>query len=133
MAAPTTAAFDKGAFSSAFFSTDVTPVFGLIRVDKEYRRVKAGSSVTVTVYLDDVETTPGRRFAFNAVNAPQIQVYNPDGTIKQAYTDMFNVELGVYEYQHVSLTGDSIGAYSASFKAVNGGETTITPSVGIFE
>lgn len=126
--------FDPNVFDTSTFDTIFpTPVIWKIRVPREMQRVGVGSAISVTIYLHNVDTTPGRRFPLNPDTAPQIQLYKPDSTILVAYANMFNQGAGEYSYQHQTALSDPVGPYTARFKCINGSKTTLSPLIKIFE
>lgn len=129
----TLAAFQLNAFQWSFQVADVIPAFIEIIVPREFQRIQLGQDCFVTVKIADIYTTLGIRELFNPASTPQIQIYNPDGTIKTAFTNMTFISTGTYGYQHTTSASDQSGEYTAQFRATNGTVDSITLQQVIFK
>jgi hypothetical protein len=121
--------FDVGMFDAAY----AVPFMQKAVMQRGYRRTVSGNTVPVLLYIQQGDTTPGRLYSLNPETSTQIQVYNPDGTIKTAYTSMVNKSLGIYEAVILTASGDPKGQYQGDFKMINGDKTTVTEKVRLFE
>ncbi len=129
-----TAVFDSNVFDVGVFDAlEITPALYKVVVEKMFRKVVPGQSLQMYIYIKNVETTPGRYVDYNPGEIPQVEIYMPNGSIKQAYIDMYNISTGVYGYQHTVGTNDTVGAYTARFKALNGNKVMLTPKIVMFE
>lgn len=129
---PTAAVFDYHVFDFAFDIADIIPSFNLIVMEREYQDIEADQAVSILASIQDVMSTPGQRYQFDPTNTPQIQIYDPLGAVKVAWIDMNFVDIGLYNYQHQSLTTDLSGTYTAQFKAINGTMTALTSKIAVF-
>jgi len=132
--ADTTAVLDRNVFDvGAFSAVDVVPTVWKVSVPREHRKNAQGTVVPVVIHIEDVTTTPGRRYPFNPAVLPQIELRTADGTVVQAFANMTNVGTGVYEYTY-QLSGSAVkSSYYARFTAVNGSITAVTPPVRVFD
>jgi len=126
-------AFDWNVFDMGFSVMDVVPIFNKIIMEREFQVVEAGQAVTLLASIQDIMTTPGQRFQFNPGTTPQIEIQNPDGTVKVAFANMNFVSTGLYNYQHQTISTDQKGIYTARFKAVNGTMTGLSDKVNVFK
>jgi hypothetical protein len=149
--------FDTGAFDAAF----TVPYMQKAVIGRGFRRLKAGSARPILLYIQQMDSTPGRLFSMNP-QVVQVQIFLPQGIesgvtiqygfdprvfdpgvfstgsafypgLRVIYTDMVNKGIGIYEYIHQSLPTDFLGKYTGNFKMVNGDKTTITESQLFFE
>jgi hypothetical protein len=132
---PTSAylAYDWEAFDWSFEVMDIVPTFDEVIVYREFAVVAVGQAVTVVAHIQDIMTTLGQRYNFDPDTTPQITIYNPDGSVAVATTDMNFVAVGYYNYQHQTLVTDQLGVYTAVFKAVNGTMTGTTAPLSVFK
>lgn len=129
-----TAVFDSNVFDvGTFEALEITPALYKVVVEKVFRKVVPGQSLSMYIYIKNIETTPGRSLDYNPGETPQVEIYTPSGTIKQAFTNMYNISTGVYGYQHTVGVSDVVGAYTARFKALNGGKVMLSPKIVMFE
>lgn len=126
-------AFHDEVFDWSFEIMDIVPTFDRVLMEREFQLVRAGQAVTVIASIKDIMTTPGQRYQFNPGTTPQIQLYNPDGTVKVAWVNMVFIATGLYNYQHQTTTSDQLGNYTAQFRATNGTMTGITDKLLVFE
>ena len=113
-------AFDHLAFDWAFSVMDVVPTFNKIAMQRGFKKIARGQAITIHAYIEDIMTTPGLRFPMDPTSLPTVTLYNPDGTLYLAESNMTKVSIGVYEYRLQTTVNDQVGLYSAKFKAVNG-------------
>jgi len=126
--------FDPNVFDTGVFDTTyAVPFMQKAVIGRGFHRLVAGSSLPIQLYIQEGDTSPGRLFSLNPETSVQVQLYNPDGTVKVPYASMTNMALGVYAYQHTTLVGDSKGKYEMDFKMVNGDKTTITDKMLVCE
>ncbi len=126
-------AFDPNVFDWSFSIMSIIPTFNKVVMEREFQKVEFGQAVNILCSIQDIITTPGQRFQFNPSTIPQVQLYNPDNTIKFAWSNMTFVSTGIYVYQHQTLTTDPIGIYTAQFMAVDGTMTGRTDKRNVFE
>jgi hypothetical protein len=154
--------FDPNCFDTACFDAAFSvPYMQKALIGRGFRRLRAGSAIPIVLYIQQMDSSPGRLFSMNPQTV-QLQIFLPQGvsggvTIQYAfdpqvfdpnvfstgsvffpglrllYTDMSNRGVGVYEYIHQSLTTDVLGKYTGNFKMINGDKTTITESQLFFE
>lgn len=129
---PVNPPFDYNVFDWTFLMADIIPIFENIDVYPINRIIEQGQAVVVVCRILDTMTTPGAKLLFDPGTTPQIQIFNPDDTTKVALTDMNFVSTGLYNFQHQTLTSDTIGVYTALFTAVDGTMTGLTERYSIF-
>lgn len=120
--------FDVGVFDALYS----VPFMQKCVVGRGYKRLVAGSTVPVTLHIQEGDTTPGRLFSMNP-DSVQVQVYYPDGSVRVGYSHMTNRSLGIYSYHHTTFTYDPRGCYRGNFKMVSGDKVTITEPQLFFE
>lgn len=127
-------AFDKTAFDvGAFDATYSIPLLVNIIVPREVRRIKPGSSMFVTIYIQGANAD-GSRFSLNTATVPTIVIFKPDTYLVYTFANMYgDGDVGHYSYQYQSDPDDMLGPYTAQFTAINGDKTFISPSVRLFE
>ena len=108
------------------------PVFEKAIVLRSFKKVKLGQAVTISVNIKDILTSPGQRISASSFVLPQIQLYNPDGTVKVSFVNMNWTDAGFYIYQHQTLNTDMAGLYSVRFRAVNITSTALTDKLVAF-
>src|SRR4030095_10052808 len=103
-------------------------------IARGFRRLKAGSAIPIVLYIQEMDSSPGRLFSMNPQSV-QIQMYLPphvEGGITETYTfdpavfdpevfatgftfyaglairytEMTNKGIGIYEYIHLSQATD---------------------------
>lgn len=121
--------FDVGVFEG----TDIIPILQKLSVERGMRRITAGSAITISAYIIQGDTTPERLYSFNPSDGVTIELYDPIGTIVQAYDTMYNVALGIFNYQYQTTAGNAKGKYTARIRAENGTKIMNTPYIGVFE
>lgn len=130
----TVTAFQSDAFQPyAFQAFDAIPTVTDVVIPREFREIQRGQDIFVTIKIADVYSVEGDRVLFDPNTLPSIQIYNPDGTIRTAYTAMIFLSLGTYGYQFDSLVTDQQGLYTGQFQITNGGATGITRTMALFE
>ena len=129
---PTEAVFDWNVFEWGFDVMDIPPAFKSIAIEPEFGIVEAGQAVAVVATIVDLTTTLGETIPFDPATLPEIEILNPDDTVKVAFTDMNFVETGKYQYQHQTLSTDQTGAYSVRLRAVDGTMTGLTTKTVAF-
>lgn len=152
---PLTNVYDSNVFDWSHHIMDIVPTFNKVIMEREFQLVKLGQAVTLLCNVQDIMTTPGQRFQFDPDNRPEIQVYNPDDTIRVAWATMNFVATGQYNYQLQTLGPgytvvfdelvfdedvfatetvlDVVGVYTAHFRAQHGTMKGITARVVVFE
>lgn len=126
--------YDPLVFAWGFDVADEIPVFNQVLIQREFKKVEAGQAVAFQVNIQDLTTSLGQRFNFDPATTPQVEIYNPNGSTKVAFTNMSFFGLtGYYTYQHQTLINDAIGIYTARFKAINGSMTSLTDKIAMFE
>src|SRR4030095_5690879 len=154
--------FDPNCFDTACFDAAFTvPYMQKAVIGRGFRRLKAGSAIPIVLYIQEMDSSPGRLFSMNPQTV-QVQIFLPAGVdsgvthqygfdpaafdanafrtgtvsyqgLRVLYTHMQNKGVGVYEYIHQSLPTDFLGKYTGNFKMVNGDKTTITEPQLFFE
>jgi hypothetical protein len=154
--------FDPNCFDSVCFEGAFSvPYMQKAVIGRGFRRLKAGSAIPIILYVQQMDSSPGRLFSLNP-ELVQLQIFLPTGAgggvsiqygfdpqafdpnamsggavffpgMRVIYTNMMNKGVGVYEYIHQSLTTDFLGKYTGNFKMVNGDRTTITETQLFFE
>lgn len=131
---PLTAVFDWNVFDWSFHIMDAIPTVNKVIVERGFRKVEQGQAVHVVVNIQDIMTTPGARYDFNPGTTPQIEIYNPDRTVKVALSNMvYLARTGHYGYQHQTDADDQVGIYTGRVKAVNGSMTAMSDLMVLFE
>lgn len=125
--------FDWNTFDWGFSVADIIPVFNKIIMERGFQLVEAGQAVTLLASIQDIMTTPGEKYQYNPSTTPQVQIFNPDGTEKVAFTNMNFIATGLYNYQHQTLVSDQKGVYTARFKAITGTMTGLTDRLAVFK
>jgi len=121
------AAFDPVAFDFAFAIFDAIPVFNKTIIPRGMQKVEAGQAIAIMVQVQTVMSLIGERFNFNPDHNPDVQLYNPDGTVKVAWSSMNYIgNVGYYIYQHQTIQADQVGSYSGRFRATNGSMTALS-------
>lgn len=118
--AETTAAFQADAFDFGFDDIDIIPVLFKVVVEPPYARIEAGQSVSITIYIIDNISTPGKLYPFTLITAPSVEFFSPTDVSLGAAVLMMQRGDGVYSYTHLTDDNDAKGAYSAVFTAANG-------------
>lgn len=154
--------FDPNCFDPVCFEgTFSVPYMQKAVIGRGFRRLKAGSAIPIILYVQQMDSSPGRLFSMNP-ELVQLQIFLPQGVeggvsiqygfdpqafdtnalsggtvfypgLRVVYTNMMNKGVGIYEYIHQSLPTDFLGKYTGNFKMVNGDRTTITESQLFFE
>lgn len=124
--------FDPEVFSFMFDITDVTPSVRKVSVEEVYRKAASGSSIPITVYIQNNVTTPGRSFLMNPTTGPSITIYGPSDTVVVSDIDMEQVELGIYTYVYDTSPSQPTGTYAAVFRALNAEKEMISEKYYIF-
>lgn len=154
--------FDPNCFDIACFDAAFSvPYMQKAVIGRGFRRLRAGSAIPIVLYVQEMDSSPGRLFSLNP-ELVQLQILLPHGVeggvtiqygfdlsvfdpnafsggtvfypgLRIIYTNMTNKGLGIYEYIHQSLPTDFLGKYTGNFKMVNGDKTTITESQLFFE
>ena len=126
--------FDPLVFDASVFDASyATPLLERVSIHPEYSRVTQGQSVPFRIHLQSVTTTFDKRYDLNTASTPQVELTNPDGTVKQAFIDMLSQGLGWYLYVHNVGVSYQKGSYTVRFKAVNGDKTLLTPKMHLFQ
>jgi hypothetical protein len=112
---------------------DIIPAFDKIIIERNFQKIALGQAVSLICSIQDITTTPGQHFQFDPSVTPQIEIFNPDNTIKVGFSNMTFISTGVYGYEHQTLYSDQIGMYTARFKAVDGTKTGITNKRVVFQ
>jgi hypothetical protein len=154
--------FDPNCFDVVCFEgTFSVPYMQKAVIGRGFRRLKAGSAIPIVLYVQQMDSSPGRLFSMDP-ELVQVQIFLPTGAeggvsiqygfssaafdanafsagtvfypgLRVIYTNMQNKGVGIYEYIHQSLPTDVLGWYTGNFKMVNGDRTTITESQLFFE
>lgn len=126
--------FDSVVFDSSIFDALFgVPALFKVTLEREYKKITPGQAVSFSIKITDDSSTPGHKTLFNTATMPQVQIYNPDHSIKVAFTNMINSGVGVYRYDYQTLINDAKGTYTAAFKAINGDKTMLTLPVALYE
>lgn len=152
--------FDWNSFSWGFAMMDAIPTVNKTIIEREFQRVEIGQAIALIINLQNIMTSPGQRFNFDVFTPPQVEIYNPDNTVKVPFADMNHIgQVGYYNYQHQTTLGgtfgggfdplsfdplsfatttfiiaaDQTGIYTARFQAVNGTMTCFTDKMVVFE
>lgn len=128
----TTYAFSEDSFDLGFLCMDIIPSVKKLIITPENKIVSLGQAVVITCVVVENSTTIGQEFNFNPDNPPDIEIYNPDGTVKQAYASMNFIQDGYYIYQHQVATNDQKGFYTGKIKCSNGSMLCETEQLGLF-
>ena len=130
--AETTAAFQADAFGFGFDTFDIPPVLFKVAVEPPSRIIQQGQTATITIYVIDNSSTPGKKYPFTLITAPSITLYAPDNTVYQASALMRQIGDGIYSYTKPTTGDITVGPYSASFTAVNGTSEMATEKHVVF-
>ena len=84
---------------------------------------KAGDSIVITAQVTDPSVKPSLLFDPDTF---QINVLNPDGTLRVTLGSMIKMSTGEYSYTLQSLSNWPLGVYAINLKAVSGTYTAQT-------
>ena len=128
--ADTTAVLDRLVFDFGFDIVDVVPALLKVLVERQYKTVAAGQSVSVTIYLIDNMTTPGRSYPFTAPIPPEVQFYTPLDISLGSAVSMRQSGDGIYSYEITAPA--TVGTYAAIFTCTNGLAEMVTKKHSVF-
>lgn len=125
--------FDYNVFDWSMAIMDVIPTLNKVIMEREFYIVEQGQAVNIVINIQDIMSTVGARYNFDPDTTPQIEIYNPDGSVAVVLTNMNFLSItGMYGYQHQTDDESQQGAYTARFTAVNGTMTMLTDKIHIF-
>src|SRR4029450_3669075 len=89
--------FDVVCFDAAFS----VPYMQKAVIGRGFRRLRAGSAIPIVLYIQQMDSSPGRLFSLNPTLV-QVHLFLPTGA-QGSVTTMMNKGVGVYEHIHQSL------------------------------